>query len=214
MTPNEWAKYFRYLASKENEKGEATITVCASLASAADQVEKMSAEIEQLKEALAVSRHETGTVDNALYKYEVLWSACKGWREFDWPEGFSRRTADLIVENAERVLASTGRKEPELTKDKISMKYRLLIAGSDDLHYFDSEIEALREANKINRWWLGRRAVDPENEPLCCATVWEPGQLPGDWPESLPDKNCDHETITPEGCCWDCGKTMTEQDNG
>lgn len=117
MTPNEWAKYFRYLASKENEKGEATITVCASLASAADQVEKMSAEIEQLKEALAVSRHETGTVDNALYKYEVLWSACKGWREFDWPEGFSRRTADLIVENAERVLASTGRKEPELTKD-------------------------------------------------------------------------------------------------
>ena len=89
-----------------------------------------SAEIEQLKEALAVSRHETGTVDNALYKYEVLWSACKGWREFDWPEGFSRRTADLIVENAERVLASTGRKEPELTKDKISMKYRLLTAGS------------------------------------------------------------------------------------
>ena len=50
MTPNEWAKYFRDLASKENEKGEATITVCASLASAADQVEKMSAEIEQYQE--------------------------------------------------------------------------------------------------------------------------------------------------------------------
>ena len=81
-------------------------------------------EIEQLKEALAVSRHETGTVDNALYKYEVLWSACKGWREFDWPEGFSRRTADLIVENAERVLASTGRKEPELTKDTELPSYK------------------------------------------------------------------------------------------
>ena len=33
-------------------------------------------------------------------------------------------------------------------------------------------------------------------------------------PKCVSDKNCDHETITPEGCCWDCGKTMTEQGNG
>lgn len=59
MTPNEWAKYFRDLASKENEKGEATITVCASLASAADQVEKMSAEIEQKSKRI-------GELENAL----------------------------------------------------------------------------------------------------------------------------------------------------
>ena len=80
------------------------------------RVDELEVENEQLQEALAVSKHETGTVDNALYKYEVLWSNCKGWREFDWPEGFCRRTADLIVENAERMLAKTGR-YPVTTKD-------------------------------------------------------------------------------------------------
>ena len=58
MTPNEWAKYFRDLASKENEKGEATITVCASLASAADQVEKMSAEIGELQGTIKLLRKD------------------------------------------------------------------------------------------------------------------------------------------------------------
>ena len=74
-----------------------------------NEIERLQARVDELEEALAVSKHETGTIDNALYKYEVLWSNCKGWREFDWPEGFCRITADVIVENAERMLAKTGR---------------------------------------------------------------------------------------------------------
>jgi len=31
-------------------------------------------------------------------------SAITGWREYDWPEGFDRRTADLMVENMKRVV--------------------------------------------------------------------------------------------------------------
>ena len=36
-------------------------------------------------------------------------AAVQGWREWDWPESFCRRTADLIAENAERAAAT---KEP------------------------------------------------------------------------------------------------------
>jgi len=91
------------------EKGALEQWAAIQIRNLAEQRIKDTAEIGELREALEVSKHETGTVDNALYKYEVLWSNCKGWREFDWPEGFCRRTADLIVENAERMLANTGR---------------------------------------------------------------------------------------------------------
>jgi hypothetical protein len=180
--------------------------VSAGIISAYERVGTLTVEIGELQFELNVAK-EREEIDNTESRLaneriadleaslDVCSSELRSWVE---SPGSTPTLADFsILDTVEKVLkrnpthAEWGVHDPnrsESTKDKISMKYRLLIAGSDDLHYFDSEIEALREANKINRWWLGRRAVDPENEPLCCATVWEPGQLPGDWPESLPEK--------------------------
>lgn len=69
-------------------------------------------------------------------------------------------------------------------------KFQVHVAGPDDVHEFDDELKALREANKINRWWLGNRATadDPANEPLCVATVWTDEMLPG-YMQRVTEKN-------------------------
>lgn len=51
MTPEEWAKFLRDLSDRENEKGEATITVCAALLDAAKVIERLSAEGAGLRKA-------------------------------------------------------------------------------------------------------------------------------------------------------------------
>ena len=51
------------------------------------------------------------------------------------------------------------------------MKYRLHIAGPDDVLDFGDELSALRAANVINRDYLRDRAAHPESEVLCVATV-------------------------------------------
>jgi hypothetical protein len=52
------------------------------------------------------------------------------------------------------------------------MKYRVLVAGPDDVIDFDNEIEALRYANIINKVSLEDNAKHPaEQWVLCIATV-------------------------------------------
>lgn len=51
------------------------------------------------------------------------------------------------------------------------MKHRMTIAGPDDIRDFDDELEALREANAINKLYLLDRAKNPSNEVLFVATV-------------------------------------------
>lgn len=51
MTPEEWAKFLRDLSDRENEKGEATIAVCAALLDAAKVIERLSAEGAGLRKA-------------------------------------------------------------------------------------------------------------------------------------------------------------------
>ena len=51
------------------------------------------------------------------------------------------------------------------------MKYRMHVAGPDDVQDFDDELDALRAANEINKLYLKDRALHPESEVLCVATV-------------------------------------------
>lgn len=51
------------------------------------------------------------------------------------------------------------------------MKYRLHIAGPDDIRDFDDELEALKEANAVNKLYLQDRLKNPDSEVLCVATV-------------------------------------------
>lgn len=49
--------------------------------------------------------------------------------------------------------------------------YELHIAGPDDVHTFEDELVALRQANTINQGYLKRRLQWGDDEPLCVATV-------------------------------------------
>ena len=55
----------------------------------------------------------------------------------------------------------------------MTIKYRVLVAGPDDVFDFDSEIDAHRCANNINKESLADNAKHPGNEVLCIATVSE-----------------------------------------
>lgn len=59
------------------------------LAQAEQEIEGCKAYLPKYQEALRLSR---------AYRDAVM-----GWREYDWPAGFCRRTAEMIAENAERV---------------------------------------------------------------------------------------------------------------
>lgn len=53
------------------------------------------------------------------------------------------------------------------------MKFRMFVAGPDDIQDFDNEIEALRTANEVNKKYLQDRADHPDSEVLCVAVVRE-----------------------------------------
>ncbi len=62
----------------------------------------------------------------------------------------------------------------------MSTKYQMHIAGPDDIHEFDDELEALRQANIVNRMYLKSRLdTHPDGgeygdrAPLLIATVTE-----------------------------------------
>jgi hypothetical protein len=53
------------------------------------------------------------------------------------------------------------------------MKYYVHVYGPDDMHPFDDELEALREANKLNALFVKERAkhANDDNWPICHAVV-------------------------------------------
>jgi len=51
---SDWPTWFRELAQKENEKGEATVTVCGALSFAADEIERLTVENAHLRASLKV----------------------------------------------------------------------------------------------------------------------------------------------------------------
>lgn len=55
------------------------------------------------------------------------------------------------------------------------MKYRVHVAGPDDIEDFDDELEALRTANQINKQFLEFNSDkwDDHTFVLMCATVSE-----------------------------------------
>lgn len=66
-------------SSTRAKRDMAIIEQCQSALSAYEEQQKRMAELEAYKQAL---------------QFGVI-----GWREYDWPEGFDRHTADLIVEH-------------------------------------------------------------------------------------------------------------------
>jgi len=52
-------------------------------------------------------------------------------------------------------------------------KWKVHIAGPDDIIFFSDELEALRRANEINKIYLQDRLDHPGNEVLMVATVHE-----------------------------------------
>jgi len=59
------------------------------------------------------------------------------------------------------------------------MKYRVHVVGPDDIVDFDSEIDALREANAINKVYIQQGAAHGwENSVLCVAYVYQVSEEP------------------------------------
>lgn len=56
----------------------------------------------------------------------------------------------------------------------LQAKYEMHVAGPDDIIEFDNELDALREANAINKLYLEKRMEHGENSPLMLATVSNP----------------------------------------
>lgn len=52
------------------------------------------------------------------------------------------------------------------------MNFELRVAGPDTIDVMTDELEALRWANAINKQYLADRAMHPDNEVLCVATVY------------------------------------------
>jgi len=56
-------------------------------------------------------------------------------------------------------------------QDTQAAQWTVTVAGPDDVHRFDTELDALRFANQVNRTYLADLLAHPGDEVLCLATV-------------------------------------------
>ena len=124
-----------------------------------EETSALRAENARLRAALTVTVDELRVYGNDqrdaeitrlrnIIKFRVL-----GWREHDWPEGFDRRTAEMIADNVRAALAQSSLDKPSRVGDGIA-------------------------AGKLARWRSLAQAIienDPDDsaaDAVTCLDVW------------------------------------------
>jgi len=78
---------------------------------------------------------------------------------------------DLIGPMEDALRAAIAAAPPAPVLPLSAGKWEVRVAGPDDVHILDTEIDALRQANEINKAFVADCLKNPDDHVLCVATV-------------------------------------------